>query len=414
MDQEERATIDILKQTNPWWDNENFTFNLLEREEYLSNIMDRKDRLIQILIGARRVGKTFILKSVINHLLLEGAKEKNVLYISCDAREVRDLGIKRVIDIYIKQFKINLKQRIYIFLDEVQEVKDWQSDVKYFYDNLSIQFYLTGSSSLILSSKTSKLTGRFILHQVLPLSFKEYLLFTNTKIIKDKKNNEKILEEYLQTGGYPEYVLLKNRQYLMDAIESTLYRELLEVYGIRKPKLLRTLIEYLSDKVTNYVSANKIRQDLKVDDKTAAFYLQYLQDIYLLYPVYKYGRSYKISKNSIPKYYFNDTGILNVFSLYPKIGQLTENVVFLHLLRKSRSKQSLNIFYDVINNIEIDFRAQNQLYEVKFRDGEDNNLEKYQLINNDNVTFIRKEVDDMFVSMLPSQKQITLLDFLQS
>ena len=414
MDQEERATIDILKQTNPWWDNENFTFNLLEREEYLSNIMDRKDRLIQILIGARRVGKTFILKSVINHLLLEGAKEKNVLYISCDAREVRDLGIKRVIDIYIKQFKINLKQRIYIFLDEVQEVKDWQSDVKYFYDNLSIQFYLTGSSSLILSSKTSKLTGRFILHQVLPLSFKEYLLFTNTKIIKDKKNNEKILEEYLQTGGYPEYVLLKNRQYLMDAIESTLYRELLEVYGIRNPKLLRTLIEYLSDKVTNYVSANKIRQDLKVDDKTAAFYLQYLQDIYLLYPVYKYGRSYKISKNSIPKYYFNDTGILNVFSLYPKIGQLTENVVFLHLLRKSRSKQSLNIFYDVINNIEIDFRAQNQLYEVKFRDGEDNNLEKYQLINNDNVTFIRKEVDDMFVSMLPSQKQITLLDFLQS
>ena len=414
MDQEEKATIDLLKQTNLWWNNENFRFNLLEREEYLSNILGRNDRLIQILIGARRVGKTSILKSIINHLLYEGIKRKNILYISCDAREVRELGIKKVIDIYMRQFKIDLKQKIYIFLDEVQEVKDWQGDVKYFYDNLPIQFCLTGSSSLILSNKTSKLTGRFILHQILPLSFNEYLLFTNTNLNKDKKSDKKVVEEYLQTGGYPEYVISKDRQYLMDAVEATLYRELLEVYGVRNPKLLRILIEYLSDKVTNFVSANKIRQDLKVDDKTAAFYLQYLQDIYLLYPVYKYGRSYKISKNSVPKYYFNDTGILNVFSIYPKVGQLAENAVFLHLLRKSHSKQSLNIFYDVIDNIEIDFRLQDQLYEVKFREEEDNSLEKYQLIDNHNITFIRKKTDEIFPSLLPSQKQISLSDFLQS
>ena len=200
----------------------------------------------------------------------------------------------------------------------------------------------------------------------------------------------------------------------MDAVESTLYRELLGVYGIRNPILLRNLLEYLSDKITNYVSANKIRQDLKIDDRTAKFYLQYLQDIYLIFPVYKEGKSYRISRGSVPKYYFSDTGILNMFSLNPKIGQLAENAVFLHLMRKEKNKQFNLIFYENINNIEVDFKLDNRIYEVKFRDGTmDEDLIKYQVID-DKITFIVKENYSKFHNILPQHEQIKLYEFLSN
>ena len=406
--------INLLYQTNPWWGDKKFTFKLKERLEYLIPILERKNNLINILIGARRVGKTFILKSIINKLLLSNITTSNILYISCDAREIKENGIKKIIDTYMDKFGLKINDSIYVFLDEIQEIPDWQSDVKYFYDNLNIKFYLTGSSSLILSNQTSKLTGRFILQHILPLSFSEYLLFTKQTLSKTDKYNNRILEKYLQTGGYPEYVLSNDREYLMGAVESTLYRELLEVYGIRNPTLLRNLIEYLSDKITNYVSANKIRQDLKIDDRTAKFYLQYLQDIYLIFPVYKAGKSYRISRGSVPKYYFNDTGILNMFSLNPKIGQLAENAVFLHLMKKEKSKQSNLIFYENINNIEVDFKSNNKIYEVKFRDGNmDEDLMKYQVIE-DKITFIVKENYHKFHNILPQHEQIKLYEFLSN
>lgn len=406
--------INLLYQTNPWWEDKKFTFKLKERPEYLTPILERRNNLINILIGARRVGKTFILKSIINKLLLNNIAISNILYISCDAIEIKENGIKKIIDIYMNKFGLKINDIIYVFLDEIQEIPNWQSDVKYFYDNLNIKFYLTGSSSLILSNQTSKLTGRFILQHILPLSFNEYLLFTKQTLLKTDKYNNKILEKYLQTGGYPEYVLFNDKGYLMDAVESTLYRELLGVYGIRNPILLRNLLEYLSDKITNYVSANKIRQDLKIDDRTAKFYLQYLQDIYLIFPVYKEGKSYRISRGSVPKYYFSDTGILNMFSLNPKIGQLAENAVFLHLMRKEKNKQFNLIFYENINNIEVDFKLDNRIYEVKFRDGTmDEDLIKYQVID-DKITFIVKENYSKFHNILPQHEQIKLYEFLSN
>ncbi|MFW5720562.1 MAG: ATP-binding protein [Candidatus Dojkabacteria bacterium] len=401
----------LLIQLNPWWEKE-YVFRVIPREDYLESLVTTNGGLIDILIGARRVGKTSILKSVINALLERGVSPKKILFVSCDAREVKNLGIRAVLDSYLQSNNFEFNDELYVFFDEVQEVEEWQVDVKLYYDHAAFKFYLTGSSSLILSSQTSKLTGRFKLHHVLPLSFREYMQFTGKSLGADEQKNNELVEDYLREGGYPEYVLRKDRQYLVDAIESTVYRELIDYYGLRNPAFLRTLVEYLSDKVASSVSALRIKKDLGINDQSAKFYLQYLHDVYLIFPVYKYGMSHKITRSSVPKYYFNDTGALTVSSLKPRIGLLAENAVFLHLLRKSESKQLPRIFYNVIEGVEVDFHTPKGLFEVKYRtELKPENLEKYQLLD-DKVTFIVRNTDDMFYNILPQHRQIPLWKFL--
>ena len=401
-----------LEQLNPWWEDPDFRFDILPRSSFVY-ISELKNKVIDVFIGARRVGKTSIMKNIINNLLNSGTKVKNIVYFVSDARISKDTVPENIIDYVKNTFKLKTSEKIYLFLDEVLDMADWQRGVKYIYDNLNVKIYITGSSSLILKSETSKLTGRFIIHEVLGLNYQEYLEFTKQKPFKTQSKNSKLVSKYLQTGGYPEYVLYKDRQTLNNIVESTLYRDLLSRYGIRNPSFLKDLLDYLADKVTNPVSNQNIAKDLKVNDDTARFYLKYLQDVYLIYPVYRKGKSNKISKSSIPKYYFNDTGILNLRSLSPKIGLLAENAVYLELRRKSFSKEYTDIYYNEFNGIEVDFdNRKSELTEVKFRDNitrED--LEKYQQVG-EKINFVVRELDEIYSNVLPMHSRITLDKYL--
>lgn len=401
----------FINGVNPWWFDPKYRFDVIDRDHYLNVIQSNPKRLIEMLIGARRVGKTSILQALINRYLDKYDPQK-IMYIPADLKEVGERGIKTVIEAILGEHNIDVfRDDIFVFVDEIQEVSKWQEDIKALYDNTKIHFFLTGSSSLLLKKETSKLTGRFLLTNVLPLSFSEYINFNKDST----KNENELLEDYLIFGGYPEYVLNNNPVYLQQAVESTLYRELLDHYGIRNPALLTMLIRFLADKMTTPVSANKISQDLKIDDKTAKFYLDYLESVYLIYPVYRYGLSHKISKSSVPKYYFNDTGILGVFGIRPRIGHLVENAVFLNLLRWNMQSEIPQIFYDVIGNQEIDFRYQNDYYEAKnYQDDLTADLNKYEDIDKQLNVIINglsnKTKDLPYFSNL---KYISLIDFLK-
>lgn len=362
-----KVLLDYIANTNPWHSSSRFRYKCINRRHYL-NKLNRDDRLIDILTGARRVGKTFIIYSVLNKLLTSGIVGKNILYLTGEAREVKKFGLQEVITEHMNQNKIKYQDTLYAFVDEVQEIKNWQNDVKFLFDATRIKFFLTGSSGVVLNEKTSKLAGRFIRTNVLPLSFEEFLLFIGTRLNKitvDKRRT--LFEEYLKVGGYPEYVVNRNDDYLRQAISSSLYRDLLSYYGIRNPAFLRELLNYLVDKVGSPVSLLRVKNDLKVDHKTADFYLKYLQEVYLIYPVYRYGRSYKITRASNPKYYLNDTGIQNLLALSPKIGALAENSVFLKLLRNTSWLDNHQIYYTDVSGHEIDFQVQGNHYEVKYQ-----------------------------------------------
>jgi predicted AAA+ superfamily ATPase len=348
--------IEWLERLNPFWTEKDFRFEVKDREKYLKQLTSN-DKLTKVLVGARRVGKTFLLYSLINKLL---NKRKRVLYLSGEMREVSEYGLRAVIEEILSHNKWEVTSEVFVFIDEVQEIKDWQKVIKFYYDYSKFKFYLTGSSSLVLNSQTEKLTGRFLTIPVMPLDYSEWLEF----IERTPNTNQWSVEEYLVSGGYPEYVLRENDEYLREVVKSTLYRDLLSYYGIRNPKLLEELMKYLADKVTTQVSTLRIKADLKVDDKTAAFYLKYLEEVYLIFPLYRLGGSYRRVKAGNPKYYFNDTGVLRMMSINQKIGYLAENAVFLKLL----GDKNREVFYDNEMGRETDFvDRKGRRVEVKYR-----------------------------------------------
>lgn len=403
-----------LTELNPWWGNSDFRNKVFTRSSF-DYLKKNGTKLIDVFIGARRVGKTSIMQDIINDLLDSGVKNFQVVYFVTDARITKDLVPEDIVRFVRKKFKLKESKKIYLFLDEIQDMQGWQRGVKYLYDNSNIKMYITGSSSLILRKETSKLTGRFLLHEVLSLSFREYLEFTKQKTFKSQSKNTELVTKYLETGGYPEYVLGGERQVLSSIIESTLYRDLVSQYGIRNPSFLKELLDYLADKVTNTVSNQSIARDLKVNDDTAKFYLKYLQDVYLIYPLFRKTRSHKITKSSVPKYYFNDTGVISLRTISPKIGSLAENAVYLHLRRKSSSKEYADIYYGEVNGVEIDFETKDSgLVEVKFRDNivaED--IEKYQLVDK-KINLVVKNYSETLHDVLPMHTKTTLDEFLLS
>ena len=355
--------VEWLEKICPWWMDKQFRFKTIRRDDYVDKLLE-DNRLISMLTGPRRIGKTFIMYSVVNELLEKGVSGNKVVFFTGEAREIEEYKLDKVIEEYLTKFKYGYKDRLYFFIDEVQEIKNWQKIIKYYYDISNFKFYLSGSSSLVLNQQTSKLTGRLLRWRVLPLSFSEWIQFKQIK-----KTEENTVEDYLFEGGYPEFVLNGNRDYLRQAIESTLYRDLLSYYGIRNPAFLEDLLKYLADMVTNPVSLLKIKKDLKVDEKTAKFYIQYLEDVFLIHSVFRQGRSNRIVKNSLPKYYFGDTGVLNILTINKKIGHLAENAVYLHLLRRETDwTERPEIFYDYFDNKEIDFLLRDRKYEVKYKE----------------------------------------------
>ena len=363
---------ELLSELNPWWDDESYRYPVQDRPDYTMEFQTNNPKIgssIDLLVGARRVGKTSLMRAMINRLLAQGVKGQNILYFTSDNVLASEYGIEAVIRKHLDSIVHKGAMQRYIFLDEVQDLEKWATVIKYFYDNFKIRFVVTGSSSLILNKDTSKITGRFRLHEILSLSFSEFLRFTNQKLTKSTTKNNLILEEYFYTGGYPEYVTTRDSVKLHNTIDATLYRDLLSIYGIRNPRFLGVLLDYLADKVTTPVSPVRISKDLGVTKETARFYLQYLQDVYLVFPVYRYGHSNRITKASVPKYYFSDTGLLNSRSLNKKVGHFAENAVYLSLRRQSRCKEFVNIYY-YNEGQEVDFYVseEEKLVEVKYKD----------------------------------------------
>ena len=404
-----------IEQINPWRTDGNFRFRVYDREQYTASLF-KLDKLIDILIGARRVGKTSILRSTINYLL-DRAKVNHgrVIYITSEIGIDRSIDLIEFISNIYGYLGLKTTKPIYLFIDEVQDIPGWQTAVKFLYDNTAANIFITGSSSLILKQETSKLTGRYSLHEILPLNFAEFLQFTNRKEVRSPLGKKELVEEYLQVGGYPEYVLNQDMALLNRIIESTLYRDLLTHYGIRNPAFLRDLLDYTSDKVGNSISAARIHRDLNVNDDTARFYLQYLQDVYLIYPLFRYGRSHKVTKGSIPKYYFNDTGILFQRSLNPKIGQLAENAVYMKLRSEARDREYPQIYYDRNSQgLEIDFiNRKKGKVEVKYRsDLQEGDIVKYSGVKDLKIVVMDTELSKDFLTGYSDIEFVGAYDFL--
>lgn len=337
---------------------------MIIREKYLKKMIDSKDtELIKVITGVRRSGKSTLLLMFKDYLLENGVKQENIIHINFESAHFDD--IKNYKDLYkYVESKIN-GEKIYLLLDEVQNVELWEKAINSFKVDFDIDMYLTGSNAYLLSSELSTLlSGRYIEIKMYPLSFKEYLKFNNY----DHNNIESKFNEYLKYGGLPAITLIKNNDelvlsYLTDIYNTIVKKDIIDRNSIKDTALLENIIKYLSSNIGSTISSTKISDYLisnkivsKSNHQTIDNYLNMLEKSFIVYKADRTDIKSKSLLKTLGKYYISDTGIRNIILGFRNIdeGHLLENIVYLELLRRG---YRVNI--GKTGDYEVDFVAEN-------------------------------------------------------
>ena len=318
-------------------------------------------RQVVILTGLRRVGKTTLMKQLINHLIGEqGVDPKLVFYVSLDDYLLTSNTIIEIIEEYRKINRVSFSEKVYLFLDEVTHRKDFELQLKNIYDQQNAKVYVSSSSASILKSKKAFLTGRNVVMEVLPLDFEEYLNFKGIKIKKsDKQLLEKYFEDFMQTGGMPEYVLTGDVEYLKELIDDVIQKDIAAFYGVKDVQILKDFFLLLMERSGKICSINKIAKILDISPDSARRYLQMFADAYLIFLVPRFGKTNE-RLLSAKKIYAADLGMRVYFTGFRDKGSLFENYVYLKI-------KKCNPSYVYQDGFEIDFLTQGKtLIEVKY------------------------------------------------
>jgi predicted AAA+ superfamily ATPase len=349
----------ILYKFNPWWEGE-YRSHRIPRERYnreLNESLDTDD--VMIITGLRRVGKTSIIKFFIEELL-KRVPGSRIFYISLDAYGIEKHSIHDIVEAFRKIHRINLSDKIYIFLDEVTAKQDFHRELKDFYDNENIKIYAAGSSASVLKEKKAYLTGRTRVVEVLPLDFEEFLAFRDIKIKKSEQYLVDVyFEQYMDMGGIPEYVLRQDPVYLEGLIDDIIYKDIIAYHGIREKGSVRDMFLLLMERSGKQVTLNKMTKILGLSFDTVKRYMGYFLDTFIFYSIERCGKVNERIK-SHKKLYAGDTGIRNIVTGFRDKGALFENLFFL----KIKHQDPCYVFE---NGIELDFMVKKEtLIEVKY------------------------------------------------
>jgi uncharacterized protein len=348
------------------------------------------DNKIKVAIGMRRVGKTTFLFQEMQRIMQEHhVPWQRILYLNfeddrllpCSQQKLRTL-----LETFYQMYPENHNERCYLFLDEIQNVDEWSVLIRRFFDTKNIQLYLTGSSAKLLSKEiASTLRGRSIATEIWPFSFSEYLIAKNVTIsftAFGQKQYDLLYQQllfYFQEGGFPEISRVQpvvSRQVLQDYIELVLMRDIVERY------LIQTLIKNTSCIFSVTKFFNDVKSQGIVGSKGVIYeYLDYLDDAYLIFPVFLFSESMRRMHSNPRKTYAIDPGLVNAFSfsLNKNYGHLFETIVFLDLKRQGHKIY----YYLTAEGFEIDFLTEDRygerhLYQVVWDTHDEKTLAREQ------------------------------------
>lgn len=335
------------------------------RKHYLDKLSVLKDmNFIKVATGVRRCGKSTLM-SQFQELLRHENPNVSIIAINMDMPEFRllaDKNWKEIYDYIIKN--LNPKEINYVFIDEVQNVPEFEKLLEGLYVNPKIDLYVTGSNAFLLSSELATLlTGRAFEINVLPFSFSEYLEFT-----EKNTNPDRAFAEYIQTGGFPEAVRLSAEgNFFVTEYLQTVFRNIFEndisfrhtIYG---EESYQEVVNFLIDSIGSPVSAGNIAKVLtankkKIDNKTVSKYINSLVESYLFYKVNRFDIKGKQHLATQEKYYLVDLGFRTSLlgkELVSDAGHLLENVVYLELIRRNNQ-----VWIGKVNQFEVDFIVRN-------------------------------------------------------
>jgi len=356
IDEQYKQTVGVL---NPWHYGRAIDLGI-ERTKYIqtiSNFVEERKEIL-FIVGSRRVGKTMLLFQYIFQLIKNGTDPKKILFLSLDNTNLQGLDLFT----FLSQSDYD-----FIILDEVHFFPNWAQTLKSLYDipNFNTKIICSGSSSKLIEDNKAFLTGRSTTMIVYPLSYVEFQHF-------NKSNHQ--LKDYLYYGGYPEYVLEKQPNYLNELIRDILEKDILKLYNVKNSQYLLDICQILAKQIGFKGSPNKISKVLGLDNKTVVNYIEYLREVKLIETVYQYSTSLNERLYSPKKYYFNDLGMRNSFSGFSDIGSLVENAVFIKL-SELFGFENINYLTDTNSN-EIDFVVKTTQKEVVLVESKYNNLKE--------------------------------------
>lgn len=338
---------------------------MINRPMYVDKIMRYADApFVKILTGIRRCGKSTILKMIMRELQKRGAADEQIVSYRFDSMEYEGMSAKEMFS-DIKGRLCNGK-KTYLFLDEVQEIKNWEKVINSLAADYDVDIYVTGSNSRMLSSEIETyLTGRYIAFRIYTLSFSEYLTFKKTYSEVREPHDE--LAEYIKLGGFPATHLQRYSEdeiytIVRDIYNSTVFSDIVKRNQVRKVDQLERIVKFAFDNVGKTFSAKSVSNYLKsekrtIDNETVYSYLEKLESAYILHRCSRYDIQGKELLKTQEKFYIADTSLRYSALGYTQtsVAAMLENVVYLELCRRG---YSVNI--GKTHDGEIDFIAQRQ------------------------------------------------------
>ena len=319
---------------------------MIKRESYLSQIRPFIDKaeLIKVIIGVRRSGKSIMLELIQNELSENGVSRDRMIAINFEDLTYSSLTTATALHNYLKEKIDSIPERTYIFLDEIQEVEDWEKCVNSLRVNSNVDIYITGSNAKMLSGEyATLLSGRYVEFSIYPFSFSEYV--EARKLDGSNNSVSEYFNEYVKYGGLPFLATTPltetaKAQYLKDIYASVVIKDIVKRNKLRDVDLLERIVAYAVANIGHTFSANSIAAYLKSERRTVAVdtiinYLKCCEKAFLFYKVNRMDLEGKEILQINEKYYLSDHGLRQ--ALYGNnqrdIEMILENIVCLELLR---------------------------------------------------------------------------------
>ena len=396
---------------------------MLKRDKYLDQLIEVKDlNLIKVITGVRRCGKSTLLLQYKDYLLENGIKDSDILYMSFESAECYEIKDYKDLYNYIKS-KYHDK-KVYLLLDEVQNVEDWEKAVNSLLVDINCDIYITGSNAYLLSSElTTLLAGRVYTINMYPFSFSEYLQINNNTNSQDKYQ---LFNDYLKYGGMPMLINMKDNErlktnYLADIKDVVLKKDIIARNKIKDVVFLDNLLRYMSTVIGTLINPSSISDFMKkngsnIDNETVDKYLKMIENAYFIYRVPRYELKGKQLLKTQGKYYFVDNGLKNVlagFSSYDT-GSSYENIVYMELLRRG-----YEVYVGKYNDLEIDYVAISPNEKIYYQvtrsllsEDVENREKKSLLAINDNYKKVILTMDMAYNKIIEGIEVKNIVDFL--
>ena len=348
-----------------------------------------------VIYGARQVGKTYLLKYLIEHNI-----KKNVFYFDLELPNLLELcnqGVENVYK-YLIQKGAEENNKIFLLIDEIQYMEDPTKFLKVMHDHCpNIKLLVSGSSTFEIKKKFKEsLVGRTVNFEVYPLSFEEFLTFKGESYKMIKENTDAInaelirfAEEYIKFGGYPKIVLEnseeKKQVYLSQIISTYVRKDIRDIGNIRNISSFNKLLEILASQSGQIINVLEISNTLRINRETVLEYLDLLENTFMIKRITPFHKNLRSELSKNPKVFFLDTGMMHLLWLkeFPKVilGNVFETFVFLELMKLNKK---IN-FWRTTNKQEIDFIIKNkELYAIEAK-------YNFQNLENSSLRFFSKE-----------------------